>query len=68
MRPIEKRDVPSATKLLRNYLKGFQLAPELDQDEFEYLFLTREGVIYTYVSARPSLHHISCAMYSKSCA
>jgi glycylpeptide N-tetradecanoyltransferase len=49
LRPLEKRDVPSACKLLANYLKHFQLAPQMTEDEFEYWFLTREGVIYTFV-------------------
>ena len=49
LRPLEKRDVPSSCKLLANYLKQFQLAPVMSEDEFEYWFLTREGVIYTYV-------------------
>ena len=53
LRPIEKRDVPSACRLLNNYLRQFQLAPVLDQDDFEYIFLTRPGVIYTYVRNPP---------------
>ncbi len=59
LRPLEKRDVASACKLLSNYLKHFQLAPVMTEEEFEYWFLTREGVIYTYV-LEVGLHVIRC--------
>lgn len=59
LRLIEKRDVPSATKLLSNYLKAYQLAPQLDQDEFEYLFMTRKGVIHTYVIEDPKTKDVT---------
>lgn len=49
IRPLEKKDCKSACKLLVTYLNKFQLAPHFDEADFEYWFMGREGVIYTYV-------------------
>uniref|UniRef100_A0A1I7WPA7 Glycylpeptide N-tetradecanoyltransferase n=1 Tax=Heterorhabditis bacteriophora TaxID=37862 RepID=A0A1I7WPA7_HETBA len=49
LRPIEKRDIASAWKLLSEYLKQFSLAPVFTKKEFEHVFMTIEDVVYTYV-------------------
>jgi len=59
LRPIELRDVPSATRLLAGYLRQFQLAPVLDTADFEYFFMGREGVIYTYVLEDPNTKEVT---------
>ncbi|CAI4229046.1 unnamed protein product [Auanema sp. JU1783] len=49
LRPMTKKDVPSAFKLLSNYLTKFDLAPKFSIEEFEYLLTPRDGVCYTFV-------------------
>jgi len=49
LRPIEKKDCPSACELLNNYLSKFKLYMHFDENEFEHWFLSRKNVIQTYV-------------------
>ncbi|ETN83870.1 Myristoyl-CoA:protein N-myristoyltransferase domain protein [Necator americanus] len=49
LRPLEKKDIPSAWKLLSEYLKQFSLAPVFTKKEFEHIFMPIEDVVYTYV-------------------
>ncbi|KAK6037680.1 Myristoyl-CoA:protein N-myristoyltransferase domain protein [Cooperia oncophora] len=49
LRPLEKKDVSSAWKLLSEYLKQFSLAPVFTKKEFEHVFTPIEDVVYTYV-------------------
>ena len=50
LRPMTMKDVPSARKLLANYLKKFKLHIVFDTDEeFAHWMLPREGVVSSYV-------------------
>ncbi|PIO64967.1 Myristoyl-CoA:protein N-myristoyltransferase domain protein [Teladorsagia circumcincta] len=49
LRPLEKKDVSSAWKLLSEYLKQFSLAPVFTKKEFEHVFTPIDDVVYTYV-------------------
>ena len=42
-------DVPSARELLSGYLRRFQLAPEMTEEDFAHWLLPRPGVIDSYV-------------------
>lgn len=53
MRQLEERDIPEATILLDNYLKKFGLHQSYDEEEFKHWFLSREGVVYTFVVEDP---------------
>jgi len=59
IRQCEKKDVPSAAKLLNSYLKKFELKAIFDDHEFEHWFLPRAGIVNTYVIEDPSTHEIS---------
>lgn len=59
MRPLEKRDVPAATKLLCEYLSQFKLYQLYTEAEFEHWFMTRPGVVYTYVVENPDTKQIT---------
>ncbi|KIH56131.1 Myristoyl-CoA:protein N-myristoyltransferase domain protein [Ancylostoma duodenale] len=49
LRPLEKKDISSAWKLLSEYLKQFSLAPVFTKKEFEHIFTPIDDVVYTYV-------------------
>ena len=49
LRPMQKSDVAACALLLNQHLAKFSLAPCMTEDEVEHWFLSREGVIYTYV-------------------
>lgn len=49
MREMKKDDVPRVHGLVSNYLKKFQLHPELSPAEVEHWMLPRPGVVYCYV-------------------
>lgn len=53
MRKMERKDCKEACALLMNYLKGFKLHQSYDEEEFAHWFLTREGVVYSYVVEDP---------------
>jgi hypothetical protein len=46
---MQKSDVSACALLLNQHLAKFSLAPCMTEDEVEHWFLSREGVIYTYV-------------------
>lgn len=50
LRLMTKEDVPSAHKLLMNYLKKFHLTVLFTEDEFAHWLLPREGVVKSYVA------------------
>lgn len=47
---MELSHIDGAYKLLQNYLKKFDLAPQFSRDDFRYYFMPRDGVIYSYVA------------------
>ncbi|XP_078385989.1 glycylpeptide N-tetradecanoyltransferase 1 [Cetorhinus maximus] len=49
LRPMERKDVESVCRLLREYLKQFYLTPAMNEKEVAHWFLPRENIIETYV-------------------
>lgn len=60
LRPLEKRHVPSGCKLLNDYLNKFEFRQVckyvmflrrkvFDEHEFEHWFITRDGIINSWV-------------------
>ena len=47
--PMTDADVPEVTKMLAEYLSGFEMAPVFDEDEVKHWFTPREGVVNAYV-------------------
>ncbi|KAI5674345.1 hypothetical protein M9H77_14709 [Catharanthus roseus] len=65
-RKMELRDVPAVTKLLKNYLSRFVVAPEFDDSEVEHWLLPRENVVDSYLVESPVTHEITdlCSFYT----
>ncbi|XP_050931890.1 glycylpeptide N-tetradecanoyltransferase 2 isoform X1 [Lates calcarifer] len=49
LRLMEKRDVRQVTELLQKYLRRFQLAPSMGEEEVAHWFLPQDNIIDTYV-------------------
>mmetsp|Transcript_25415 Transcript_25415/g.60438 ORF Transcript_25415/g.60438 Transcript_25415/m.60438 type:complete len:403 (-) Transcript_25415:339-1547(-) len=49
LREMEPRDVPQVTELLKEYLKGFKLAPVLDEEEVRHWLLPVKNVMDSFV-------------------
>ncbi|KAL8522572.1 hypothetical protein ACS0TY_012648 [Phlomoides rotata] len=64
-RKMELRDVPAVTRLLRNYLNQFAVAPDFDEDDVEHWLLPKEGVVDSYLVESPESHEITdfCSFY-----
>ncbi|CAK9179771.1 unnamed protein product [Ilex paraguariensis] len=65
-RKMEPHDVPAVTRLLKNYLKQFLVAPDFDENDVEHLLLTRENVVDSYLVESPETHEITdfCSFYT----
>ncbi|XP_050219292.1 glycylpeptide N-tetradecanoyltransferase 1 [Mercurialis annua] len=65
-RKMELRDVPSVTRLLRNYLSQFVVAPDLDEDDVEHWLLPTEDVVDSFLVESPETHEITdfCSFYT----
>ncbi|CAN4089115.1 unnamed protein product [Withania somnifera] len=65
-RKMEPHDVPAVTRLLRNYLKQFVVAPDFDENDVEHWLLPKEGVIDSYLVESPETHQITdfCSFYT----
>jgi glycylpeptide N-tetradecanoyltransferase len=48
-REMLTKDIPQVYKLLKEYLKNFNLAPKYKQEEVAHMLLPKKDVIYTYV-------------------
>ncbi|KAK4396894.1 Glycylpeptide N-tetradecanoyltransferase 1 [Sesamum angolense] len=59
LRKMELRDVPAVTRLLRNYLSRFVVAPVFDDDEVDHWLLPQEDVVDSYVVESPDTHEIT---------
>lgn len=46
---MERRDIRQVTELLQKYLKRFQLAPSMTEEEVSHWFLPQDNIIDTYV-------------------
>ena len=49
LRTMQKKDLRETFELLDNYLKKFTIHFEFTEAEFEHFFLSRPGVIDSYV-------------------
>ena len=49
LRPLTRRDIPEALKLLTTYLNKFKLSPIFSEKEFEHWFLPRKSIVDSYV-------------------
>ncbi|KAL1538155.1 glycylpeptide N-tetradecanoyltransferase [Salvia divinorum] len=69
-RKMEPHDVPAVTRLLRNYLKQFVMAPDFDENEVEHWLLPKEDVMDTYVVESPESHEVTdfCSFYTVPCS
>ncbi|KAM3268668.1 hypothetical protein P3S67_030632 [Capsicum chacoense] len=65
-RKMEPHDVPAVTRLLRNYLKQFVVAPDFDENDVEHWLLPKEGVIDSFLVESPLTHEITdfCSFYT----
>lgn len=65
-RKMELRDVPAVTRLLRNYLSQFLVAPDFDEDDVEHWLLPSENVVDSYLVESPETHEITdfCSFYT----
>lgn len=46
---MERRDIQQVKELLHEYLRRFQLAPSMGEEEVAHWFLPQENIIDTYV-------------------
>ncbi|XP_041990302.1 glycylpeptide N-tetradecanoyltransferase 1-like [Salvia splendens] len=65
-RKMEPHDVPAVTRLLRNYLQQFAVAPDFGVDDVEHWLLPKEDVVESYLVESPETHEITdfCSFYS----
>ncbi|KAL1538165.1 glycylpeptide N-tetradecanoyltransferase [Salvia divinorum] len=65
-RKMEPHDVPSVTRLLRNYLMQFAVAPDFDENDVEHWLLPKEDVVDSYLVESPESHEITdfCSFYT----
>ncbi|XP_041994925.1 glycylpeptide N-tetradecanoyltransferase 1-like [Salvia splendens] len=65
-RKMEPHDVPAVTRLLRNYLQQFAVAPDFDVDDVEHWLLPKEDVVESYMVESSETHEITdfCSFYS----
>ncbi|XP_055831721.1 glycylpeptide N-tetradecanoyltransferase 1-like [Solanum dulcamara] len=65
-RKMEPHDVPAVTRLLRDYLKQFVVAPDFDGNDVEHWLLPKEGVVDSYLVESPESHEITdfCSFYT----
>lgn len=49
LRPMERRDIRQVTELLQRFLRRFQLAPSMSDEEVAHWLLPQENIIDTYV-------------------
>ncbi|OAY68804.1 Glycylpeptide N-tetradecanoyltransferase 1 [Ananas comosus] len=65
-RRMELRDVAAVTRLLRDYLAQFAVAPDLDEADVEHWLLPRDDVVDSYLVESPETHEITdfCSFYT----
>ncbi|PRP88849.1 glycylpeptide N-tetradecanoyltransferase 2 [Planoprotostelium fungivorum] len=59
IRPLEKRDIPQATKLLSDYLQRFDIHATFNEEEFAHWFTPQENIVNTYVVENPQTKEIT---------
>ncbi|XP_073143138.1 glycylpeptide N-tetradecanoyltransferase 1-like [Henckelia pumila] len=65
-RKMERHDLPAVTRLLKNYLKQFVVAPDFDENDVEHWMLPQENVVDSYLVESPDTHEITdfCSFYT----
>ncbi|XAR50079.1 Glycylpeptide N-tetradecanoyltransferase [Bertholletia excelsa] len=65
-RKMEPHDVPAVTRLLRNYLGQFHVAPDFDENDVDHWLLPKENVVDSYLVDSPETHEITdfCSFYT----
>lgn len=65
-RRMELHDVPAVTRLLRDYLKKFIVAPDFDENDVEHWLLYKEDVVDSYLVENPETREVTdfCSFYS----
>ncbi|KAK8956052.1 Glycylpeptide N-tetradecanoyltransferase 1 [Platanthera guangdongensis] len=65
-RKMELRDIPPVTRLLKEYLSKFAVAPFFDEMDVEHWLLPREDVVNSYLVESPENHEITdfCSFYT----
>ncbi|CAA0808640.1 Glycylpeptide N-tetradecanoyltransferase 1 [Striga hermonthica] len=65
-RKMETHDVPAVTRLLRDYLKQFVVAPDFDENDVEHWLLPKEGAVDSFLVESPETHRITdfCSFYT----
>lgn len=65
-RKMESHDVPAVTRLLRNYLKQFAVAPDFDENDVEHWLLPKENVVDSFLVESPETHETTdfCSFYT----
>lgn len=65
-RKMELHDVPAITRLLRNYLRLFIVAPDFNENDVEHWLLPKENVVDSYLVESPETHEITdfCSFYT----
>ncbi|KAG9449651.1 hypothetical protein H6P81_009616 [Aristolochia fimbriata] len=65
-RKMEVRDIPAVTRLLRNYLSHYAVAPDFDEDDVQHWLLPTENVVDSYLVESPESHELTdfCSFYT----
>ncbi|XP_048234063.1 glycylpeptide N-tetradecanoyltransferase 1-like [Ricinus communis] len=65
-RKMELHDVPAVTRLIRNYLSQFIVAPDFDENDVEHWLLPKEDVVDSFVVESPETRDITdfCSFYT----
>ncbi|KAI8529692.1 hypothetical protein RHMOL_Rhmol12G0244500 [Rhododendron molle] len=65
-RKMEPHDIPAVTRLLRDYLSQFLVAPDFDENDIEHWLLPREDVVESFLVESPETHEITdfCSFYT----
>lgn len=58
-RKMELRDVPAVTRLLRDYLSQFIVAPDFDENDVEHWLLPAENVVDSFLVESQETHEIT---------
>jgi len=54
LRPMEAKDVPVVTSLLKAHLARYQIAPDLSEEDVSHWILPRDGVVHAFVNENES--------------
>lgn len=65
-RKMEIHDVPAVTRLIKNYLSHFIVAPDFDENDVEHWLLPRKNVVDSYLVESPETHEVTdfCSFYT----